>query len=341
VRSIIATGPYRLVKTNGRSEIDAKRFDGYWGQKPAVPQLHYLAVPNGDSRANIAVSGDADLVFTLAPQSVPRINASGQAKVISLTIPRLRFITLNCGLPQFSDVRVRRALSLAIDRAGIAAGILRDPPSAATQLLPPILSQWYNPNLPPLRTDPNAARALLNEAGWVPGSDGIRVKDGVRLAAKVMVPLNRPEMPPMATAVQEQFRAIGMDMAIDVGESSALPEAMRNGTLQMGMIARTYVNVPDPIATIIPDYTRERSVWGTLNWDGRSRMKALTDSYVQDFDDASRAGLRRDITRLIHDEMPVIPVSWFQHTVAVSSRTHGVVVDPFEMRYYVDRVTLS
>ncbi len=341
VRSIIATGPYRLVRTDGRSEIDAERFDGYWGQKPAVSQLRYLAVPNGDSRANIAIAGDADLVFTLAPQAVPRIDASGQAKVISLIIPRLRFITLNCGLPQFSDPHVRRALSLAIDRAGIAVGILRDPQSAATQLLPPILSQWYNPDLPPLRTDPNAARTMLEEAGWIPGADGIRVKDGVRLAATVLVPSNRPEMPVIATAVQEQLRAVGMDMKIDAGQFSALPEAMRNGTLQMGMIARTYVNVPDPIATIIPDYTRERSVWGTLNWGGRSRMKALTDAYVQDFDDTSLARLRRDITRLIHDEMPVIPISWFQHTVAVSSRTHGVIVDPFEMRYYVDRVTLS
>ena len=341
VRAIVATGPYRLLRADGRSALDLERFDAPWRPKPAIARARYLAIPNGDSRANVAIAGDADLVFTLAPQAVPRINASGQARVTSMTIPRLRFVTLNCGLPQFSDVRVRRALSLAIDRAGIAAGILRDPPSAADQLLPPILSQWHDPDLPKLRTDPDAARKLLDEAGWEPGPDGVRTKQGVRLAATVMVPLNRPEMPVIATAVQEQFRAVGMEMRIDAGQFSALPEAMRNGTLEMGMIARAYVNVPDPIATIIPDYTRERSVWGTLNWDGSPRMRMLTDAYVQAFDEGLRAGLRRDITRLIHDEMPVIPISWFQHTVAVSSRTAGVVIDPFEMRYYLERATLS
>jgi peptide/nickel transport system substrate-binding protein len=71
-------------------------------------------------------------VFTLAPTAVPRINAAGPMRVDSLTIPRLRFITMDLGLSQFSDIRVRRALSLAVDRAGIAASILRHPPSAAT-----------------------------------------------------------------------------------------------------------------------------------------------------------------------------------------------------------------
>lgn len=338
VQSVIATGPYRLVKANGRTELELERFEGYWGAPASIARVRYAAVPNGDTRANIAVAGDADLVFTLLPQAAPRVNAGGQARVESLTIPRLRFITLNLGLPQFADVRVRRAISMGIDRAGIASGILRHPASAATQLLPPVLAGWHNPALPALRTDPAAARALLDEAGWAPGAGGVRAKDGVRLAAKVLVPSNRPEIPVMATAIQAQLRAIGMDLAIEVTQSSSIPDAVRDGTMQMTMIARTYVNVPDPIGTFIPDYTRERSVWGTLNWAGRDRMKALTGEYIANPDEARRGALRHAITALVHDEMPVIPVSWFEHTVAVSSRVRDVAVDPFETRYYTDRV---
>jgi peptide/nickel transport system substrate-binding protein len=195
--------------------------------------------------------------------------------------------------------------------------------------------------LPPLQTDPAAARALLDEAGWVRGVDGIRTKGGVRLAATVMVPSNRPEIPVMATAIQAQLRAVGMELSIDVGQSSALPDAVRNGTMQMGMIARTYVNVPDPIGTIIPDYTRERSVWGTLNWAGRDRMRVLTDEYVTSFDAARQGALRQAITALIHDEMPVIPVSWFEHTVALATRVRNAVIDPYETHYYPDRVSFG
>ena len=339
VQAVLGTGPYRLTGVEGRTVLELERFDGTWGSKAAIARARYTAVPNGETRANIAVAGDADLVFTLAPQAVPRINAAGQARVQSQTIPRLRFITMNLGLPQFADLRVRRALSLGIDRAGIAAGILRHPASAATQLLPPVLSDWHDPALPPLRTDPATARALLDEAGWPPGADGIRTKGGARLAARMMVPSNQPEIPVMATAIQAQLRGIGMEIVIDVGQSSAIPDAVRDGTMQMAMLSRTYVNVPDPIGTVIPDYTRERSVWGTLNWTGRDRMRALTDEYVASFDDARRAVLRQGIVRLIHEEMPVIPVSWFEYTVAVSGRVRGVVMDPFEKRYFAERVT--
>ena len=313
----------------------------FYSTKAQIARVRYTAVVNGDTRANIALAGDADLVFTLAPQAVPRINASGQAHVESLTIPRPRFITLNLGLPQFSDVRVRQAMSLGIDRAGIAAGILRNPASAATQLLPPVLKEWYNPDLPPLRTDPAAARAMLDAAGWVKGQDGIRTKAGARLAASMLVPTNRPELTVMATAVQSQLRGIGIEIAVEPIQSSSVPETVRNNTMQSTLIARTYVNVPDPIATIIPDYTLERIVWGTANWSDRDRMRALTTQYVESFDEARRAGLRRDITRLIQDEMPVIPVSWFEHTVAVSSRVRDVVIDPFETNYYLSGVRWS
>lgn len=339
VRSIIATGPYRLASVDGQTTLELTRFDGYWGRKPAIARARYTAVANGETRANIAIAGDADLVFTLAPQAAARIDAGGQARFVSLTVPRLRIITLNLGLPQFADVRVRQALSLGIDRAGIAAGILRHPPSAATQLLPPVLTDWANPALPPLRTDPAAARALLDAAGWVPGADGIRVKDGVRLAARMLVPANRPEIPVMATAIQSQLRGIGVEIAIEAGQASAIPDRVRDGTMQMTMFARTYVNVPDPIGTIIPDYTRERSSWGTMNWTGRERMRKLTDEYVTSFDPDRRAALRREMTALIHEEMPVIPVSYFEHSVAVGTRLRDVAIDPFETRYLLDRIS--
>ncbi|MCA3600046.1 MAG: hypothetical protein IOC58_03905, partial [Methylobacterium sp.] len=119
------------------------------------------------------------------------------------------------------------------------------------------------------------------------------------------------------------------------------PAAIQAGTMQMTMFARTYVNVPEVIATIIPDFTRERSTWGTLNWPGRDRIKALTDEYVQSFDDARKAALRKDILKIIQEEVPVAAVSWFEHTVAVNKRVRGLVIDPFEMRYMLHKVSLG
>jgi peptide/nickel transport system substrate-binding protein len=250
-------------------------------------------------------------------------------------------MSFNSGIPQFEDVRVRRAISMGIDRQGIASAVLRHPGSASTQLIPPVLTDWHNKDLPAYSRDVAGARALLDQAGWAPGADGVRVRNGVRLSAKLLTIANRPELTVIGQAMQAQLKDIGVEISVDPVPAANIPAAIRDGTMQMTMFARTYVNVPDVIATIIPDFTRERSTWGTLNWAGRNRIKALTDEYVQSFDASRKQALRMEITKIIHEETPVTAVAWFEHTVAVSNRVQGLVIDPYEMRYMLHSVTLK
>lgn len=341
VTKVIGSGPFRITAIDGKTVLELERFDRYWGEKPRVARARYTAIPNGDTRTNVAIAGDQDIIFTTVPAATPRIDAAGQMKVESLTIPRLRAMAFNAGIPQFDDVRVRRAINMAIDRKGIASAVLRHPGSAATQLLPAAVPAWHDTSLPAYPFDVAGANGLLDQAGWSRGADGVRVKNGVRLAATMLTIANRPELVVMGTAMQAQLKAIGMDLAVEPGPASAVPAAIQAGTMQMTMFARTYVNVPEVIATIIPDYTRERSTWGTLNWPGRDRVKALTDEYVQSFDDARKAVLRKDILKIIHEEVPVAAVSWFEHTVAVHKRVKGLAIDPFEMSYMLHKVDLA
>jgi peptide/nickel transport system substrate-binding protein len=341
VARVIATGPLRLARQDGRTVLELERFDRYWGEAVRFPRARYTAIANGDTRTNVAVAGDADILFTTVPTASRRIDSAGEMRVESLTVPRVRVAAFNCGLPQFADVRVRRAISMALDRRGIAGAILRHPPSAATQLLPPVVGDWHDATLPPYAHDVAGANALLDQAGFARGADGIRSRDGVRLAATMLTIANRPELTIMGTAMQAQLRAVGMELAVEPGPSAAVPAAIQAGTLQMSMFARTYVNVPEVIATVIPDFTRERSTWGALNWPGRDRIKALADTYVQSFDPSAKAETRRAILRLLHDEIPVTAVSWFEHTVAVNKRIRGLVIDPYEMRYMLHTARLA
>lgn len=341
VLKVIATGPFRVTAIDGKTVIELERFDRYWGEKPKVARARYTAIPNGDTRTNVAIAGDQDIIFTTVPAATPRIDAAGQMKVESLTIPRVRVLAFNCGLPQFADGRVRRAISMAIDRKGIASAILRHPGSAATQLLPPTVAEWHDPALPALTFDPTSANGLLDAAGWMRGADGVRTKNGLRLAATMLTLANRPELTVMATAMQAQLKAIGLDLSVEPAPAAAIPAAIKDGTMQTTMFARTYVNVPEVISTIIPDFTRERSTWGTLNWPERDRVKVLTDEYVQSFDADRKAQLRRDILAIIQEDMPVLPLAWFEHTVAVNRRVKGLVIDPYEMRYMLHAVSLA
>ncbi len=235
----VGSGPYRVSAIDGDRSIDVVAAD-HGGALPAVRRARYLAVPQGETRAAMMEAGDADVAYTLLPAAVPRINAGSRAKVQSITIPRARVMPLNVGLPIFADIRVRQAISLGIDRAGIATAILRHPASAATQLLPPILTDWHNPALPAYARDVARARALLAEAGWKPGEGGVLHKDGAPLRFTILVPSNRSELPPMAAAMQAQLREIGIDMQIRTGPGSIMPQAHRDGSFQAGLVGRTY-----------------------------------------------------------------------------------------------------
>ena len=178
VTRIIGSGPYKVKALTPPLKLELERADGWWGGTPAVAAVSYLAVGQGETRALMAESGEADLVFSMLPVSVERLKRNPRLDVHVTTIPRTRQLKLNAGSPFFDDVRERRAVSLALDRAGIAKVILRNGDLAATQLFPPTLAGWHDEKLPPLERDLDAARKLLAEAGWTAGADGILEQDG-------------------------------------------------------------------------------------------------------------------------------------------------------------------
>lgn len=161
VRTIIGTGPYRIASLEPPQKFAVARFEGWTGARPSIERAGYLAAGRAETRALLAESGQADLVFGLDPASVARLSAHADQKVISVTTPRSILLKVNAGLPSLADVRARQAISLAIDRKGIARAILRDPEMAATQLFPPTLRAWHSPGLTPLSMDKALAGRLL------------------------------------------------------------------------------------------------------------------------------------------------------------------------------------
>lgn len=342
VTALISTGPFKIASIDLPRTLSLVRNDAYWGEKARVASVRYEAVTNGDTRTNIAIANDADIVFNLTAQGVGRAASAGM-KIERVVIPRTHILMLNCARPQFAEAAVRRALSMALDRDGMAAGIMRNKALAATQYLPPTLSEWHFPDLPPFRQDVAAANALLDSAGWVRGPDGIRTKGDVRFAGTLRTFANRPELPVIATAMQAQFRAVGFDLGISVGEWQAIYEGQKDGSLDLGLSSRNLVMVPDAIASIALDYAADSVApggSGTTNWrhDG---LRQEVARYLAEVDDKRRATARRAIAGIIHDELPIIPVTWYDQIIATHPRIAGFVNDPLEQRYFLDRIAIA
>ncbi|CAH1659670.1 Oligopeptide ABC transporter, periplasmic oligopeptide-binding protein oppA (TC 3.A.1.5.1) [Hyphomicrobiales bacterium] len=336
----IATGPFRVTAMDLPRGITMARHDGYWGPKAGFAAAQFDAVPNGETRANIAIAGDAGVVMNLPTPSLNRLARVDSLTIDRMIVPRIHNIMPNCGKPQFADVRTRRALNMAIDRVGIATSIMRNPELAATQYFPPTLPLWYSDGLAPYRFDAKGANDLLDQAGWTRGADGIRSKDGVRFAGTMLTFANRPELPVIASALQAMFKAVGYDMAIKVTDYAAIYEGQRDGTLDLALSSRNIVVLPDPISTIATDFTLDEPITGgsgVTNWRN-DEIRRDVAAYFLATEEEQRAPLRKGIARVIHDELSVIPVVWYDQIFSVAKTLEGFTNDQFEQRLYLDRV---
>lgn len=334
---IIGSGPYRATVVEPPLRVEAELFAGWTGPKPAITRVSYLATPRGETRTIMAESGQADLVHVLAPESVERLRRNARVSVEVVPIARTRMLKLNCARPGFADARTRQAFSFAIDREGIAKALLRSPHSQATQMFPPGLADWHVAELPPFARDLARSRALFAEAGWRAGPDGVLAKDGQPFKATLRTFSDRPEQPPMAAALQAQLKEVGVDLQVSIVNSGEIPAGHRDGTLDLALLARNFALTPDPLGTLLQDFGPNGGDWGAMNWSNPALVETLA-KLGSSPDAAERAALRRRAAEILHTEMPVILIAWFDHGVAINRRLAGVVIDPFELTYGVSRM---
>ncbi|WP_429600349.1 ABC transporter substrate-binding protein [Variovorax sp. PvP013] len=338
VRAIVGSGPYRAVAVEAPQRVETALSESWDGPRPAVERVAYLCASRPETRALMAEGGQADLAYGLDPVSLARLRRRGALRIASVTLPRTVIVKVNAGPGPLADVRVRRALSLAIDRAGIAKALLRDPELAATQLFPPTLGLWHDPALAPLGHDPAAAARLLAEAGWRAASDGLRDPDGRPLGLSLRTFVDRPELPVIATALQAQWREAGIAVRVVIGNSGDVPIGHRDGSLRLALAARNYATVPDPTGTLAQDFGPRGGDWGAMGWHDDALVAALAELQRGTPTPARAAALRARVAATLQDGLPVIPVAWYRQQVAVGDRLDGVSLDPLERSYRLTRM---
>jgi peptide/nickel transport system substrate-binding protein len=137
-------------------------------------------IPEAGVRSGSLRSGQVDAIGGVPPQDEASLKSSDNTLQIRANPGLVFTLTPNVKRPALSDVRVRRALSLAVDRAAVVAAALSPSYKAATSPIASTTPGWTDLSSN-LTYDPDRAKKLLDQAGWVAGADGIRAKGGVKL----------------------------------------------------------------------------------------------------------------------------------------------------------------
>lgn len=341
VKQIIGTGPYRITKIESKTSLDLEAFPDYWGEQPHIAKVHFTGATSPDTIANMAEAGQADLVLGLPQVLRDRVEATGGVSVKQAQTARINGVFVNAEDVRFDSPAERRAISLALDRKGIATALFNNPKAAANQLFSSAFPDWYDPNLPPIERNVEESKRLLAEAGWVAGSDGILEQNGTRFSFTMIVG-KQPEVSSLAEAIQAQLADVGIEVKLENGNQGQVMETIANGSFVLGLTRRNYGAVPDPVATLVLDYAEENaasSVWSGVNYhnpDMESALNAYLAARTKDEVTAARDKLRT----LVNGDLPVIPVVWYDYNVSISDRVdaNSVPVDALEVSFWIDRV---
>ncbi|APD87035.1 ABC transporter substrate-binding protein [Alteromonas sp. Mex14] len=347
IKTLIGTGPYKITHFEPPHNIATTRFDSYWGEPATIENVEYITGHRSETRALMVRNGQADIVYNLDPSAVNMLRSDANVNVFSDRIPRTTLIKLNSGHPVLSDFRVRRALSLAVDREGIAKGVMRNPDIAAEQLFGPNIQDWHIPKVDKSNgitsslSNREKAVLLLTEAGWIESEDGFRYKDGQQLKLSMITYANRPELINIATAIQDQWAQIGVSLSVNMENVSAIPSGHADGTLETALMARNFANIPDPLGIMLADFSSEKGGdWGPMNWKNETafnHIKALS----QTTDDQTYTAGIKSVMSEIEKDMPLIPVIFYVQQTATSSRVKNFSFDPYERSFRISQMKLA
>jgi peptide/nickel transport system substrate-binding protein len=325
-KAAIGTGPYRFASYTPGSRVEMTLNDLWWGPRPDWDAVSLRLLSNPAGRTAALLSGDVDLIDTPSVSDLPRLREDRDLQVEA--IPGIRliylapdlsregespFVTDTSGTPlprnPFRDVRVRQALSLALQREALADRIMLGTATPTGQWMPPG-AYSYAPKVVPALPDAAQARRLLAEAG---------LPNGFRLT--LHTPNDRyPNDARLAQAVAQMWTRIGVQTTVE-----AMPwatYAARGGRQEFTMGLWGWGSATFEggymLTQCLATYSKERSL-GLYNYGRYSNpaLDQLTARAVSTVDEAAREALLIEATEVAMADTPVIPVLMLQNLWAV------------------------
>ena len=250
IKSIDGTGPWCFESWQPRTEIVLKRHDAYkWGpsmykNKGPVKfeKLSIKIVPEDASRVAAMLGGQFDVTHQIPLQFIQQVKSAPNLTVQEAKPNfQLMYYGYKISRPMVADKRVREAMNIAINRADIVKGIMFGNAEPAFTFVDPKALDFATKTTGVIKEDVERAKKLLDEAGWMVGSDGIREKDGVKLAPKVVF-TQVAYFPRVSEAIQGFMRKIGVDWKIVGYDSTIAPAEMAKQDYELWTVTVPYIS---------------------------------------------------------------------------------------------------
>ena len=319
---INATGPFIFREAVPDQLYRVEANPNYRDGVPGIAEVRTLAVTDPAAAALALEAGDVDLVINYPEADFERITAAGAQGQTAPTV-QLYWLDIDATHGPLADARIRRAVSLAIDRQGIVDATLSGVGGVPAGTIYPALMPWAADIA--LTYDPAAAEALLEEAGAV-REGGQWMRNGEPLRIDITTYSSRAPLPPTAELIQAYLSAIGIDARVVIGEWAANNDAIASGAADLHLQAWGVAPSGDP--AYFPGAVLHSDADSNIGGYSNPELDALLAEGRQTFDPATRQAIYERVQAIIAEEAPLIPVFHASQVSVARSGLEGFVVHP-------------
>ena len=334
----VGTGPFMVAEYVPNEHLKLKRNPNYWQEGlPYLDEIIYRVVPDANTRAIMLEAGEVDVAGFLSIQDMERLKFNPDINILAGVSSRYYYLAINLSNPPLDDVRIRKALNHAVDKETMARTIFMGYAEPAKAfLVTPAVSGYTEAGY--YEYDPERAKALLDEAGWVDtNGNGIRDKGGKEL---VLTLRTRKGVTPgdieTAEMVQGYLKAVGIQVNIDIVDTATFLAELNKPLTDPGYPHYDLCNLSWGTFTGDAEYPLKTyyacDAWPPKYWDYSHYCNEQVDAWIAEADKAptleERNAIYAKVIKQVWDDAIAIYLFQGKATTTARSYVKGLYLDP-------------
>ncbi len=318
----ISSGPYVLQRWNHGSSLIFVPNPYYFRGAPKLKQIVWRVIPDPNTQFSQLQTHEIDVYPGVSENAIPHLRDVTGIRVMRKLVANWRHLGFNTSKPLLSDVRVRRAITEAVDWKRLMDTVYHGYDRLAVSDIFP--DSWAAPALPAYRYDPRDAAALLRAAGWRPGPSGFLMRSGKELRLTLSSATGNMEDEQSEVVVQSMLKAVGIDVRVRNYPVSLL--FAQNGPIYSGAYDMEWsveTNGPDPDNSGTWNGAFIPPKGGNTSWLNDPLVNRLSDAARRTNDRTKRKALYQREEERLRELYPHVAVYWENKYTAVNTDMHN------------------
>ncbi|MUV37966.1 Glutathione-binding protein GsiB [Lentibacillus sp. JNUCC-1] len=309
------TGPFKLKEWVPGDKIVLENFDEYWGDEAKLDTITFKVVSEQSSRIAELETGSSHIVDAIGPNNISRVEGAEGVHVVQEPSVSLSYVGFNVQKEPFDDVKVRQAISMAIDKDEIIEGVYNGVGIPAIgPLAPPVFG--YNEDVEGLDYNIEQAKELLAEAGY---EDGFETTIWTN---------DNEQRVDTAIAVQSQLKEIGIDVEIEELEWGAYLERTANGEHDMFILGWSTVTADADYGMYPLFHSSAVGDPGNRSFLKNDEIDEILDEARKETDPQERQALYTEAQEMLVELAPMLYIHHQEYLLGVNDSVKDFTIDP-------------